>query len=80
VSDAAKLFDQMRRNPRDWRIDELCVVAQRFGLNVQQGKGSHVKFRHPAVRLIVVVPTRRPIKEFYVMQLIKLIDQATGAE
>lgn len=75
MSNAAKLFDQMRRNPRDWRMEDLHVVAGRFGLMVQQGRGSHVKFRHPATRTIVVVPTRRPIKDVYVRLLIKLINE-----
>ena len=65
----------MRRNPRDWRIEDLYVVARRFGLIIQQGRGSHVTFRHPAVRIIVAVPTRRPIKEIFVRQLLKLIDE-----
>lgn len=80
MSNAAKLFDQMRRNPRDWRIEDLCVVARRFGLIVQQGKGSHVRFLHPATRMLVVVPTRRPIKEIYVRLLIKLIDEGGQAQ
>jgi predicted RNA binding protein YcfA (HicA-like mRNA interferase family) len=75
VSNAAKLFDRMRRNPRDWHMEDLYVVAARFGLTVQQGRGSHVKFRHPATRTMVVVPSGRPIKDAYVRLLIKLIDE-----
>lgn len=65
----------MRRNPRDWRIEDLYVVAGRFGLRIQQGRGSHVKFCHPATRPIVVVPSKRPIKDVYAKLLIKLINE-----
>jgi len=51
------------------------IVAGRFGLKNQQGRGSHVKLCHPATRTIVVVPSRRPIKEVYVRLLIKLINK-----
>lgn len=79
MSNAVKLFDQMRRNPRDWRIEDLRIVAGRFGLLIEQGKGSHVKFRHPAGRMFVVVPARRPVKDIYVRQLVKLIEEIQGS-
>lgn len=79
MANAVKLFNQMRRNPRDWRIADLCVVANRFGIVVVQGKGSHVKFHHPATRTYVVVPDRRPIKEVYVRLLLRLINEVANA-
>jgi len=75
VSNAAKLLDQMRRNPLDWRIDELRLVAERNGLTVQQGKGSHVKFSHSSLPTILAIPAGRPIKPIYVTRLISLIDK-----
>jgi predicted branched-subunit amino acid permease len=55
------MFDQMRRNPRDWRIDDLCVVAQRFGLNVQQGKGSHIYLLGANVGMYIIWSTSGPV-------------------
>jgi hypothetical protein len=35
----------MRHNPRDWRIEDLKVLADHYGVNQDQ-TGSHVTFRH----------------------------------
>jgi predicted RNA binding protein YcfA (HicA-like mRNA interferase family) len=79
VSNAAKLLDKMRRNPRDWRIEDLRVVAASLGLIVQQGKGSHVKFSHSHISMQIVVPARRPIREVYVRRFVRLIDEIAEA-
>jgi len=44
VSNAAKLMARMRRNPRDWRIEDLKVVADRLGIDHDQHRTSHVVF------------------------------------
>jgi hypothetical protein len=75
VSNAAKLLDQMRRNPRDWRIEDLRVVAASIGLIIRQGKGSHVKFSHSRISMQIAVPARRPIRGVYVRRFIELIDE-----
>ena len=77
VSNAQKLLAPMRRNPRDWRIDRLCVVAAASGLTVRQGKGSHVVFSHASSPMMVTIPARRPVKPPYVKQLLTLIDEVT---
>jgi len=38
----------MRRNPRDWRIEDLKVIARSLGIDHDQHGTSHVVFRHPA--------------------------------
>lgn len=75
MSNAAKLLDQMRRNPRDWRIEDLLVVAASVGLIVRQGKGSHVKFGYPRMLLQIAVPTRRPIREVYIRKFVELVEE-----
>src|SRR5450432_4945980 len=37
----------MRSNPRDWRIDDLKVIATRLGIEFRQKGTSHVTFRSP---------------------------------
>jgi len=69
----------MRRNLRDWRIEDLRVVAASIGLIVQPGKGSHVKFSHAHLSMLVVIPARRPIREVYVRRFIQLIDEVAKA-
>jgi hypothetical protein len=42
VSNAAKLFAKMQRNPRDWRIEDLKVAARSVGIDHDQHGRSHV--------------------------------------
>ena len=42
---ASKILARMRRNPRDWRIEDLRTVARRFGIDVDHGATSHVVVR-----------------------------------
>jgi hypothetical protein len=37
----------MRNNPRDWRIEDLKVLAVHFGMVHRQRGTSHVIFGHP---------------------------------
>ena len=47
MSSALKSLEKMRANPRDWRIEDLKVVARRFGIEYRQRATSHVIFTTP---------------------------------
>lgn len=47
MGNASKTVKKMSQNPRDWRIEQLKTVAERYGINVRQAKSSHVVFEHP---------------------------------
>lgn len=72
---ADKILARMRRNPRDWRIEELESMAVRLGITVRKPAGSHVIFQHHDSVIEVSVPARRPIKPIYIRQLLALIDE-----
>lgn len=72
---ASKTLEQMRANPRDWRIEHLEAVAKAFAVNVRKPRGAHVIFEHPAVVTAVSVPARRPIKPVYVRAFVAFIDE-----
>ncbi len=74
MTKADKTLDQMRANPRDWRIEDLEAAARRLGLMVRKPGGSHVIFQKSGCSLEVSVPARKPIKPVYVRRLIDLID------
>ncbi len=74
MAKADKTLDQMRANPRDWRIEDLEAAARRLGLMVRKPGGSHVIFQKSGCSLEVSVPARKPIKPVYVRRLIDLID------
>jgi hypothetical protein len=79
VARAGKTLEQMRANPRDWRIEQLETVAKAFAVNVRRPRGAHVIFEHPAVATAVSVPARRPIKPVYVRAFVAFIDDVRKA-
>ena len=72
MASAGKLLQKMRGNPRDWRIDDLKVVADKYGIVYRQPGGSHVIF--VSVAGVLSVPARRHIKPVYVRRFVSLID------
>ena len=70
----AKLLDAMRNNPRDWRIDDLLVVAGQFDIECRNSGGSHHVSGFPNVEMDVTVPAHRPIKPVYIRQFLLLVD------
>jgi hypothetical protein len=79
VARASKTLEQMRANPRDWRIEQLETVAKAFAVNIRRPRGAHVIFEHPAVPTAVSLPARRPIKPVYVRAFVAFIDQVRRA-
>jgi len=71
-------WEKMRRNPQDWRIEDLEVVANRLDITLHKSGGSHVVFKHNAATMAVTVPAHRPIKPVYVQQFIKIVNELTG--
>ncbi|MBX3454824.1 hypothetical protein [Ferrovibrio sp.] len=70
---ADKLLAAMRRNPLDWRIEQLKTVAEAHGLDWRQPGSSHVTFRH-ASGAILTVPAKRPIKPIYIKLFIRMLE------
>lgn len=73
MSKTKKLLEKMRNNPRDWRIEDIKTVADRFGLVYRQPGTSHVTFRSEN-GLKLTVPAHKPIKPIYIKKFIELID------
>lgn len=75
-----KLLERMRRNPRDWRIEDVQAVCSAFGAAcTAPRKGSHYKVKHESQREILTVPAHRPIKSVYIAELVRFLDAVTGA-
>ena len=73
VSNADKILERMRANPKAvWRIEDCQVLARRFGVTWDT-TGSHATFRSPAGSRINV-PARRPIKPIYIKLFVEFID------
>lgn len=69
-----KTLVSMRNNPRDWRIEQIKVLAIHAGLKIRNPDGSHVVFQKDGCPMEVSIPARRPIKAVYVVQFLALID------
>ena len=74
MANAHKLLEQMRQNPRDWRIEQLEIVANHYNITVRKSTGSHVVFTHPKWTMLLCVSAHRPIKPIYVKKLVTLIN------
>jgi hypothetical protein len=79
MANAAKLLSRMRNNPRDWRIEDLKTLADRYSIRHRQQGTSHVVFIHESAGLLSV-PCARPIKPVYIRQFVTLIDKLEGVE
>jgi hypothetical protein len=73
MGNAAKILARMRNNPRDWRIEDLKVVANHHGIDHDQPGTSHVTFRHPRAGRLPV-PADRPIQPVYVRKFVNFVD------
>lgn len=74
---ATKILDQMKANPRDWRIESLKSVADALGPVHRQPGSRHVIFRHPNGAMLSV-PARRPIKPVYVKKFVRLVEEGVA--
>ena len=74
MTQAAKLLQKMRRNPRDWRIEEFETIAGHFGIKVRKPGGSHAVFFHEASGRSLSGPSRKPIKPVYVRAVLAMLD------
>jgi predicted RNA binding protein YcfA (HicA-like mRNA interferase family) len=75
MSKIEKLLEKMRRNPCEWRIEDLEALALRFGLEVRQPSGSHAVFFHKKSGRQLSVPAKRPIKPIYITAFLALLDE-----
>jgi hypothetical protein len=76
-------LERMRSNPRaDWTISDIEGVCSAFGVrcSAPRGGGSHYKISHPAVRDILTIPRRRPVKPIYIRKLIRFIEAVEAAD
>ena len=75
MANAGKLLEQMRVNPRDWRIEDVVGVCGGFSVDcTPPRKGSHYKVKHSDMASILTIPAHRPIKPVYIRELVKFID------
>lgn len=60
-----KLILKMRNDPRDWLIEDVKAIAERYGIRYRQPGTSHVTFRTKSGEK-TTIPAHRPIKPIYI--------------
>lgn len=74
------MLEAMRANPRDWRLQDVISLCRQHGIDCTPPQGgSHYKVKHQAVREILTIPARRPIKPVYIRHLVRFIDAVREA-
>ncbi len=74
------LRERIRRNPRDWRIEDVANACRTAGATcTPPRKGSHFKVKHEAASEILTIPAHRPIKPVYIRELVRFLDALPGA-
>jgi precorrin-6B methylase 2 len=73
VANAAKIVERMKNNPRDWRVEDLKVVAGHFGITWRHHGTSHVVFINGQGK-VAPVPAAKPILAVYVRNFLKLLE------
>ena len=72
MASAEKILASMRKNAKNWRIEDLQTLAKYYGIAYRQNGTSHVFFTFDPGYL--PVPAHRPIKSVYVRQFVELLD------
>ncbi|MDE0680349.1 MAG: type II toxin-antitoxin system HicA family toxin [Gammaproteobacteria bacterium] len=70
------LLGLMKANPKaDWRPKDVRKVARKHNLTIRQRGTSHAVLTN-GVGGHLTIPMHKPIKPFYIRQLVKLIEGA----
>jgi|LauGreSBDMM110SN_4_FD.fasta_scaffold353072_1 hypothetical protein len=69
-----KKLESMRNSPqKDWKIEDLKTIADRFDIKYRQPGTSHVTFVC-FNNSFLTVPARKPIKAIYIRRFVEMID------
>jgi hypothetical protein len=79
MAKSEKLLERMRDNPRDWRISDVERVCAAYGVDcTPPTRGDHYKVKHETQERILTIPAHRPIREWYIEDLVEFIDAVRG--
>ncbi len=68
-------IERLRRSQTDVSPEALRTALESAGFTLVHVRGSHWRYRHPRREDAVVVPYRRPVKQVYVRDALKAIDE-----
>jgi hypothetical protein len=75
-----KLLERMRRNPHDWRIEDVKTLCNAFDIDLDRPSGgSHYGVSDPSRVHALTVPFARPIKTVYIKKLVNFVGAVMAA-
>ncbi len=71
-----KLLENLFNNPKDVRFEDLDKLLKAFDYEVRQPRGgsSHYVYRKKGKEMLITIPYKKPVKQYYVKQVIKLLE------
>ena len=69
-----KILEKMRKNPLNWRIEQVEIIARSYQIAIRKTGGSHVVLDHPDLVELFTIPAHKPIKPVYIKKFVKLIE------
>jgi predicted RNA binding protein YcfA (HicA-like mRNA interferase family) len=71
-----RMFEELRKNPKNVRFERLCAIAEAFGFRMRGGQGSHrIYVRDGVKELLNFQNVGGKAKPYQVKQFIKLIEK-----
>jgi len=73
-----RLLEKVAENPKNCKFENLARLLEAVGFEHRTTRGSHHYFKRGLLR--IPVPFRRPLKEHYVNEALKLVRQVLSEE
>jgi len=71
-----EIYEELKKNPKNVRFEELCRAAELFGFEFRGGKGSHRIFVKEGIReMLNFQEVKGKAKPYQVRQFIKIIER-----
>jgi hypothetical protein len=71
----SRVLEKMRANQKgDWTVSDIETVCKQLGMTLTPAKGSHCKVSSPHIDGIFIFPAKRPIKRWYIKNLLIFAD------
>lgn len=74
--DKRRLFEELKRNPKNVRFERLCKIVEAFGFRFRGGKGSHRIYVREGIReMLNFQNVGGKAKPYQVRQFIKIVER-----
>ena len=71
-----RLFEKLKKNPKNIRFERLCRIVEAFGFRFRGGKGSHrIYVRNGVEELLNFQNVGGKAKPYQVRQFIKIVEK-----